>query len=125
MSQHLRSSDATILALLADTDCRSIVERLLERPATQRELRDELGLQSGSLSRQMRAMEDAALVVRERSHGPYAVTLSKRTRAVLQAAADLARDLSELQYEVDVDRARTLRKGGMREQPPARRSEEA
>lgn len=121
----LRSSDGTLLALLADVDCRRIVDRLLEGSATQRELREDLGIQSGSLSRHMRAMEDAALVVRERSHGPYEVTLSKRTRAVLQAAADLASDLSDLQHEADAKRARALRKGGMREQPAERRGQEA
>jgi DNA-binding MarR family transcriptional regulator len=114
MSKRPRSSDAALLALLADIDCRAIIELLLEHPATQREVREHLGLQSGSLSRQMRTLEDYALVVRERSHGPYELTLPERTRAVLQAAADLARDLSEAQAEVDTERARGLRKSGMR-----------
>jgi DNA-binding MarR family transcriptional regulator len=125
MSRSLRSSDATLLSLLADADCRRVVERLLESPATQRELRDDLGLQSGSLSRQMRSMEDAKLLVRGRSHGPYELTMPQRTRAVLQAAADLATELSGLQHDVDEERARSLRKGGMRGEPAGQRSEEA
>jgi DNA-binding HxlR family transcriptional regulator len=120
VSRRPRSSDGLLLALLADGDCRLIVDRLLEGDATQRELRDELGLQSGSLSRQMRVLEDAAMVVRERSHGPYELIRPERTRAVLQAAADLAADLSAARQEVDAERARSVRKSGMRAPAEAR-----
>jgi DNA-binding HxlR family transcriptional regulator len=113
MSKRPKSSDGVLFGLMADDDGRAIVERLLDAPATQRELRAELGLQSGALSRQMKALEDAAIVVRERSHSPYTVTLPDRTRALLQAAADLASDLSQARHEVDATRARDMRKAGM------------
>jgi DNA-binding HxlR family transcriptional regulator len=119
MSRLPRPLDGSLLSLVADDDGRQIIERLLDAPATQKELREELGLQSGVLSRQMRALEDAALVVRARSHGPYVLLLPERTRALLQAAADLASDLSQARYEVDSARAREIRKRGMRARSPA------
>lgn len=113
MSRGPKSSDGVVFGLMAEDDGRAIVERLLDAPATQRELRADLGLQSGALSRQMKALEGAAIVVRERSHSPYTLTLPDRTRALLQAAADLASDLSQARYEVDATRARDMRKAGM------------
>jgi DNA-binding HxlR family transcriptional regulator len=113
VSHSPRSSDGLLLSLLADADCRLVVDRLLEGAATQRELRVELGLQSGSLSRQMRALEE------------YGLVRPERTRAVLQAAADLAEELSSARHEVDAERARTVRKGGMRAPADARLREGA
>lgn len=108
-----KSSAGQILALLADDDVRRVVQRIIDRPATQRELRDELRLQSSALSRQMQALEAAGLVVHDRGHGPYEVVFSEQTRELIRAALNLARDISAARSAVDAEEAREFQKRGM------------
>jgi DNA-binding MarR family transcriptional regulator len=114
-----------LAAILADADFRAITERLLVGPATQRDLREELGLQSGSLSRQMATLEDVVLVVRERSHSPYELTRPDEIREVLVAVANLAVALDRARLDVDLERAASLRRSGMRAVDQARVGEGA
>jgi DNA-binding MarR family transcriptional regulator len=89
---------------------------------TQRELRDRLGLDSGTTSRHMQVLSSARLVVRQRSHGAYSLAFARGTLAVLQAAADLVRDITASEARAAADAASELRKLGMRAGSPAARA---
>jgi DNA-binding MarR family transcriptional regulator len=105
---HLPPSYGGLLALLADGERHEILATLLAGSASQRDLRAKLGLQSGTVSRQLKDLEQAGLVVRDRSHGPYELTRPIETRALLLAAAELARAISSERAHVDAVRASEL-----------------
>ena len=83
------SSLARLLEALADPVRLEVLSMLLAGPATQKRLGEELGLTSGTMSRQMSMLEQADLVVRARSHGPYEVKYPRRLLELLRTAADL------------------------------------
>jgi hypothetical protein len=62
----------------------------------------------------MGELELVGLVLRERSHGPYQLLFRQQVWNILQAAADLARDVSAEQARIDAERASELRKVGFR-----------
>jgi len=92
---------------------RAVLDLLLSAPATQKEIREELGLNSGTLSKIMGELTAAGLVSRDKSHGPYELTFRKRTWAILQAASDLGEEISSAQAQVDAEHNRERRKRGM------------
>ncbi len=104
----------TILQLLADPDRAAIVRELLDCDATQKQLGHLLELSSAAMSRHMRQLEDAGLVHRERSHGPYRLLFRQQVWAVLQSAADLARDQTAERARLAAEDAAALRRLGMR-----------
>lgn len=80
---------SSLFQALGDPLQLAALARLLEREATQKELRAHLEVQSGPLSRKMALLEEIGLVARERSHGPYAVRHRQDVLRVLEATSDL------------------------------------
>ncbi len=110
---------------LADPERYVIVERLLAGVATQKQLGQELALSSGTVSRRCKELEVAGLVSRERSHGPYRLAFRHQVWQVLQAAADLGRDLTAERARMQAEHASGLRRTGMRGPPPEMREQDA
>jgi DNA-binding MarR family transcriptional regulator len=108
------TTHSTLLRTIGDDTRLRILELLLNEPATQRRLAMELDLNSGTVSRHMKALEEVGLVWRPRSHAAYELTHSRRTWDLLQSAAGLAEDLLQSRAESAAERARALRKSGMR-----------
>lgn len=78
--------DVTPLQAAGDPDRHQILEQLLRRAATQKELGALLKLQSGTLSKHMSKLKAAGLVVqRGGGHGPYEVPLRGEVARLLQA----------------------------------------
>jgi DNA-binding HxlR family transcriptional regulator len=94
-------SDVVVLAELGHRDKIRIVERLSEGPARQRDLIDELGLTSGTLSKWLAELVGARLVVQEGSapRDPYWLVKPDTTNALLDIAAQLASELADAEVE--------------------------
>lgn len=107
-------SSPDLLRVVGDDVRLQILQALLDEPMTQKQLRVALGVDSGTMSRHMRALEDIDLVARERSHGPYRLQHPRRTWALLQATSDLATDVMQGRAEDVATSARALRKAEMR-----------
>jgi DNA-binding MarR family transcriptional regulator len=101
------------LRVLSEPEVHAILTRLLTSPASQKELGAELAMSSGTLSRRMKELESLALVHRERSHGPYELVFRRQVWLVLQAAADLSRDVTEAAAAGAAARAKDLRRRGL------------
>lgn len=71
---------------------------MCESPATQKQLAEDLGVNSGSLSKQMGRLEEAGLVQRRRSHAPYEVRFEGSLLRVLQTAAQLNEEIAAEQH---------------------------
>jgi DNA-binding transcriptional ArsR family regulator len=99
-----------LLSLLAVPLLREVMEKLLDGPVTQRDLRSRLGYSSSALSRGMRQLEDAGIVSRDRSHAPYELTYPYETRALLAAAAEMSSRV--LRARADVDAAHAVELAG-------------
>ena len=84
----LRSLSA-LMQILADFTQLEILTRLLMGPATQKELRQELQLPSGPVSRKMAELERSGFVSRDRSHGPYDLRFPEDVLRVFHAVSDL------------------------------------
>lgn len=105
--------DVTLLKAVADRGCIDLLRALLDGPATQKQLIEGLGLNSGTVSRRMGELEGIGLVTRDRSHGPYRLTLPAETRHFIQGAADLARLGLRSRLDEAEAHARGLRKAGL------------
>jgi DNA-binding IclR family transcriptional regulator len=90
------ASDVQILQAYADQDRLAILQRLHESPATQKQLCASLDLPSGTVSRHMRELEIARLVVHERSHSPYELVEPALVWALLAATSNLSRAVAEI-----------------------------
>lgn len=88
--------------------------RLLAGDASQKELGADLNLASGTVSRRMKELESLGIVQRDRSHGPYQIVLHRQVWQLLQAAADLARDVAAERATSADTHATQLRRRGMR-----------
>jgi len=88
VSGDLRGLSA-LMEIFADVSQLMILARLLADAATQKELREELQLGSGPISRKMAELERAGLVSRDRSHGPYRLQFREDVLRVLHATSDL------------------------------------
>jgi DNA-binding transcriptional ArsR family regulator len=78
--------DVSPLEAAGDPIRHRILEELLHRAATQKELGASLKLQSGTLSKHMGKLRAAGLVVqRGGSHGPYEIPLRGEVARLLQA----------------------------------------
>jgi transposase-like protein len=107
------ASDVAILAELSHREKVRIVERLTLGEAKQKELAEDLGTKSGTLSRWLKELMQARLIGQERegSHDPYWLVNPVRTNELLDVAARLASEVSEAHAEravaqADVDRER-------------------
>jgi DNA-binding transcriptional ArsR family regulator len=96
------ASDIRILLACADEDRQKIIARLIKEPATQKQLIAELGLNSGTISRHMRVLEDADLVLRDRSHSPYSLSASAETFQLLRANKNVTAAISK-RRELDIE----------------------
>jgi DNA-binding MarR family transcriptional regulator len=108
-------ADGKLFRLLTDDVCRDLLRLLLcsKDPQTQGQLALELGLNSSTVSRRMRVLEDAALVTRATPHAPYELLFPQKTRELLAAGVDLAAlALSDQAAQAQSD-AQELRKEGM------------
>lgn len=103
-----------MIQALADPERIALVWSLLEREATQADLRLTLDMSSGTASKQLGLLEARRLIARARSHAPYVLVAPEETAALLQAAADLAAAISRTQASVDERRSKELRKAGFR-----------
>jgi DNA-binding IclR family transcriptional regulator len=94
--------DGKLFELLADEPCHDLLRILLrEREGlTQKQLVAIAGLNSSTISRRMRELEEAGFVARRSVHGRYEVVFPTETRAVLLAAAKLTQ--VTLQRKLDV-----------------------
>ena len=70
------------------------LQYLATQAATQKELSSALELSPGTVSRQLKAMEIAGLVIRPRSHAPYSLTAPDATTRFLDALSDLSHTLA-------------------------------
>lgn len=104
------ASDVSVLLAYADTDRLQILQLLCEGPRTQKELSAALSLNSGTLSRQMAALEAAGLVIRERSHGPYALIAPSRTIQLLQVANGLVAEAERTRLAASEERGQALQR---------------
>ena len=102
--------DVVVLKAIADQGCVDILRSLLAGPATQKQLQAEHGINSGTLSRRMRELEQIGLVERERSHGPYQLVFGEQIRTLVQAAADLGQLGMQRRADEATAYARDLRK---------------
>lgn len=93
----------------------AIVARLLEKPATQKELREEFELPAGPMSRRMSALEDIGVARRQRSHGPYEVRFRQALLGVLRAASDFY--LRHVETQVERTQTALLRAREIRDTP--------
>ena len=100
--------DGKLFELLADEPRRTLLRILVRERGglTQRELAAITELNSSTISRRMRELEDAGLVTRRSSHSPYEVVFPTETHALLLAGAELARatvqrDLDTASLRVD------------------------
>jgi DNA-binding IclR family transcriptional regulator len=89
----------TVLKIFADSDSLGIVVELLEQPSTQKQLSEQLRANSSTISRKMSTLEEAELVTRERSHGPYRLTRPEATFSLLLAEAELGLAAAERAVE--------------------------
>jgi DNA-binding transcriptional ArsR family regulator len=90
------SSDVAILAALGHREKIRIVERLSEGDAKQKQLTEDLGLSSGTLSRWLGELVRARIICQDRdgSHDPYRLVKPERTNELLDTAALLASELA-------------------------------
>jgi DNA-binding transcriptional ArsR family regulator len=107
-------SDVRVLEALADQDRLLIVLLLYEGPATQKELAAALDLNSGVLSRHMAKLEDADLVKRRRSHGPYALLAPRDTWQFVRVTATLTGTLTEARKKEHEEWEREVQRAAMR-----------
>lgn len=124
--QNLASaSDIKILQACADEDRQKILLRLIRSPATQKELTAELRLNSGTVSRHMKVLKDAELVLRTRSHDPYTLSVSEETWQLLRATTNVSQAITQRRtHEID-ERSKEVQRAVMRPAEEPARSEDA
>lgn len=113
------TSDVRLLQAYADPDRLDILLELYRAPATQKELGAALGLNSGTMSRHMKALEDAELVEHPRSHAPYALTAPDETWQILRSTTNLGAALAKRRLEATEQRSSDIQKAAMRSAPDA------
>jgi DNA-binding HxlR family transcriptional regulator len=107
--------DRQLLELVSDGVCHEILIRLLaDGPQTQAQLRAAVRVGSGAISRRMADLENAGLVVRERSHGPYHLVLPQQTRELMEGAMVLAANALERRYATAAQELSEFRAAGPR-----------
>lgn len=94
-------SDADLLDELGHRDKIRIVERLTAGEARQKELADDLGAKSGTVSRWLADLKRARVIDQDRpgSHDPYWLVRPELTNELLDLAARLASELAEASLE--------------------------
>lgn len=98
--QNLASAaDSKILLACADEQRRAILLKLAEEAATQKQLISEMQLDSSAISRHMKLLEEAELVIRDHSHGPYRLSAPTETWELLRASTNLVSAITKLRYE--------------------------
>jgi DNA-binding MarR family transcriptional regulator len=117
-------SDIKILLACADQDRWTILVRLYQEPATQKQLIAELGLNSGTVSRYMKALEDAELVVRDRSHGPYTLSVRDEIWQLLRMTTNVSSAIATRRAREIEERGQELQRAAMRPAEAAARSTE-
>jgi len=115
-------SDVKILAACSDEDRQGILLRLYKKPATQKELIAELQLSSGTISKHMRVLEEAGLVLRSRSHSPYRLTVGEEIWQLLRATTNVSQAISRLTEEAIEERSKELQRAVMTEAEESARS---
>jgi DNA-binding MarR family transcriptional regulator len=107
--------DGKLLELLADDPCRDLLRTLLreDEAQTQRQLVGRLEYNSSTVSRRMAQLEEFGLVSRRSSHSPYEIAFPSQTRALLLAAAGLARAVKQQQADEAAAHERDLVKESM------------
>jgi DNA-binding IclR family transcriptional regulator len=122
--QNLASlSDVKILLACADQDRWSILVRLYQESATQKQLIAELGLNSGTASRHMKTLEDAELVVRDRSHGPYTLSVRDEIWQLLRMTINITSAITTRRMREIEERGQELQRAAMRPAEESARSE--
>jgi len=111
------ASDVRLLQAYADPDRLEILLQLFRAPATQKELGGALGLNSGSISRHMKVLEDADLVEHPRSHAPYALVAREESWQILRATTNLTEALAKRHLEATQQRSSEIQRAAMRSTP--------
>lgn len=91
-----------------------ILQCLLQSPATQKQLAEELNLSSGALSKQMAKLAAAHLVLRQRSHGPYQLQFRDGVWKLLQSFVNLKGEIVTALLDAAEQEAEDLSRAGMR-----------
>jgi DNA-binding MarR family transcriptional regulator len=123
------SPDVTFLPALlhavGDPERYRILQRLLESPLTQKQLAAELGLNSGTASKQMAKLVAARLVARRRSHGPYELQFRKEVWELLQGFTRLNKTMAIAFIAAAGQEEEELNRAGMRSIDTGSESESA
>jgi DNA-binding IclR family transcriptional regulator len=117
--------DVTFLQAAADPDRHKVLQRLIEGPATQKQLAAELGLNSGTLSKHMAKLTAAGLVRRLRSHAPYELQFRSGVWQLLQANNNLNIKRARADLEAAEAQAKSVNQSGMRTADGSLESESA
>lgn len=83
--------DAKVFEVFGIDECRGILDLLIRShaPLTQKQIAEKLDLRSSGASRRMSEMEQAGLVARASSHGPYELLFRETVQTMLELGADL------------------------------------
>lgn len=82
--------DAIVKALAHPVRLRVVRQLILSGPATQEELRREIGIPPGAMSKHISELSSVRLIARPSPRGRLAVVHDDRTAAVLRSLAELA-----------------------------------
>lgn len=116
------TSDVSILQAVADPIRYRIVRRLLESPATQKQLAAELRLSSGTISKQMAKLAAVHLVHRPHSHGSYELRFQDDLLMLLRGYTNLKKTIaSALAEDAEREHMEINRAGVKSVADPARR----
>lgn len=104
-----------LLATLGHPLRLGIVEFLLTSPPiSQEQLRADLRQDKGTMSKALGPLLAEGVVRRDRARGPLYIPDASRTRALLQAAADLAEVITAERAREAAEQAQRLRRGRLR-----------
>ncbi len=118
--------DVTPLQAAGDPDRHRILEQLLHRASTQKELGRSLNLRSGTLSKHMGKLKAAGLVVqRGGGHGPYEIPLRQEVARLLQANHNFVDALAKARVAANEAAGKRLNEAIMRPASGCEKSETA
>lgn len=117
------TSDVTILQAIADPIRYRIIRRLIDSPATQKQLAVELELNSGTLSKHMARLSGANLVWRQRTHAPWELQFREDVWKLLQGYTNLKKEISKELAEAAAREDADLNRAGMRDANASLRKE--
>lgn len=110
--------DVTPLHAAGNPDRYRILLVLLDGPATQKDLKAALKLQSGTLSKHMAVLTSSGLVRQQRpGHAPYELAVRDGVSRLLQASDNLLVERDEAQLARSRKQSKGLNQGVMRPAP--------